>query len=721
MSLRPIPNQPINLLPTEIITSCPDKDVPTLIAEGDTVLLQFQQERCEGAEQWIVSPTFKGGDWNTNETVGWTVQTGAGGVCAVVDNGGSILQNTNWTPNAGQLYELRIVVNSVQGSGFFVNVAGLIFSLTGVGEYVFTFIAQNTDQLQLQLADDTSAGCIGSVFVYDANTSFELAIVQDGADIAVVDPVNQPYLFTYSGRNVVVEWPLPEAVSGCFGFVLRDACTYGDPVDWCSQPFRVADCKSTVKLRVCNDAEALGFVAGRFEVRVQASLIRPTWEYEVAEERLSNGRINRHFIDRQSVYQFLIEIQNEKLHPFLAAMSMFDHFYIEDGAWSIDAEAYAPGYDSLTGSGGVALNVRKVQELVRKVLCDDAGPGCDPADDPICSTADVTIATVWVEGELFIRVDVLSSLGFEVSQINWSIDEVAQTPVSVGGVAGPYALGPVLSGQLIQITFVNAQDPLCNDVREVLEVPSSCEVIDFPEGCQHFTFDYQGITSLLLATDTNDPQTGVFYTVIAPDGQDYQVASGDQISFDGEGNEGTYCMYSSDEDGNPIAGTWNELTIQGVDTEEVPYPISNLDLSQVFISGDGETRLEHYGVQFAVDPDYSHMTGLLLLSFLQCSFQSRPDTSGMTWLETIVMQVCIASLGPVLIGMTALKNVTVDYNALSTSEVNRMLVEVSTYSTVTDGTFGAQQTPAAPPSGAGLTAKAELEGRSPGWTITVDP
>jgi hypothetical protein len=479
--------------------------------------------------------------------------------------------------------------------------------------------------------------------------------------------------------------------------------------------------KSTVKLRVCNDAEALGFVAGRFEVRVQASLIRPTWEYEVAEERLSNGRINRHFIDRQAAYQFLIQTQHEKLHPFLAAMSMFDHFYIEDGAWSIDAEAYAPGYDSLTGAGGVALTVRKVQELVRKVLCDDAGQGCDPADDPICNTADVTIATVLVEGELFIRVDVLSNLGFEVSQINWSIEGVAQTPVGVGGVPGPYALGPVLSGQLIQITFVNAQDPLCTDVREEFNALSMCYFAQQTEGCQHFTFEYQGITSLLLATDTNDPQTGVFYTVIAPDGQDYQVASGDQISFDGEGNEGTYCMYSSDEDGSPIAGTWSELSVQGVEDYGTPYPITELDLSQVSISGDGETRLELYGVDFDVDPEYRHMTGLLLLSFFQCSFQSRPDTSGMTWLETVVMQVCNATLGPVLIGMTALKQMNADYNALSTSEVNRMLVETSTYSTVNDGTFGAQQTPAAPPSGAGLTAKAELEGRSPGWLIAVDP
>jgi hypothetical protein len=247
-----------------------------------------------------------------------------------------------------------------------------------------------------------------------------------------------------------------------------------------------------------------------------------------------------------------------------------------------------------------------------------------------------------------------------------------------------------------------------------------CDIAQQTEGCQYFTFDYDGVTLLALATDTLNPQDGVFYTVIGPDGQAYPMPSGEQILFFDDGQQGSYCMYSSDAEGVPVAGGWNELTIQGVEDEEIPYSITNLDLSRVFIA-DGDARLEHYGVAFNADPDYRHMTGLRILSFLGCSFQSRPDTSGMPWLEVLVAQACGLSLGPVLIGMTNLKQLDIDGNALSSSEVNRLLVETSTYSTVTDGTFGALQTPAAPPSGAGLTAKADLEGRSPGWTVTVDP
>jgi len=271
--------------------------------------------------------------------------------------------------------------------------------------------------------------------------------------------------------------------------------------------------------------------------------VRPTWEYEVSEERLSNGQINRHFIDRQAAYQFLIEIQNNKLHPFLAAMSMFDHFYINDGEWSIDADGYAPGYgEALTGAGGVALSVRKVKELARKVLCVDAGEGCAPVNDPICNTADVTINTVFVEGELFVRVDVLSSFGFEVLRIDWSKDNVAQTPVGVGGVPGPYALGPVEVGDSVQITFVNAQDPLCNDVRAAFVVePDECEA------CLAISPEAMCIE---IGDSEETPQsietTSGYFTAIGPD----NVLTVHENQFSTP-NPGTYCVYPSTDDGTP--------------------------------------------------------------------------------------------------------------------------------------------------------------------------
>ena len=441
----------------------------------------------------------------------------------------------------------------------------------------------------------------------------------------------------------------------------------------------------------------------------------------MAEERLSNGRINRHFIDRQSAYQFLIEIQDAKLHPFLAAMLMFDHFYINDGEWSIDAESYAPGYGDMLGSGGVALSVRKVQELSRKVLCDDLGPGCAPENDPICNTADVTINTVIVDAELFVRVDVLSSLGFEVSQINWSVDGVAQTPVSVGGVAGPYALGPVLSDQLIQVTLVNAQDPLCNDVREEFPARSLCLFAQETEGAQYFSLEYLGDNQLFFLVNTINPEEGQFLTIIAPDGQPYTIAQGEQLDFLGEGQEGSYCGYSSDEEGTPIAATWNELIIGGPDATNVDFSIVDLKLLGVDLvtTQEGE-GLQLSFVEFDAAPDFRHMGSLRSINLSACSFPALPITAGMDLISYAISD-CGISVAPSLTALPNMLGLDFTQNALPSSEANRVLQEGSATFTSNIGNISLQdQTPPAPPSGAGLTAKAELEGRSPGWAVTTD-
>jgi hypothetical protein len=176
------------------------------------------------------------------------------------------------------------------------------------------------------------------------------------------------------------------------------------------------------------------------------------------------------------------------------------------------------------------------------VLCVDAGEGCAPVNDPICNTADVTINTVFVEGELFIRVDVLSSFGFEVLRIDWSKDNVAQTPVGVGGVPGPYALGPVEVGDSVQITFVNAQDSLCNDVRAAFVVEA-----DECEACLAITPEAMCIE---IGDSEETPQsietTSGYFTAIGPD----NVLAVHENQFTTP-NPGTYCIYPSTDDGTP--------------------------------------------------------------------------------------------------------------------------------------------------------------------------
>jgi hypothetical protein len=252
-----------------------------------------------------------------------------------------------------------------------------------------------------------------------------------------------------------------------------------------------------------------------------------------------------------------------------------------------------------------------------------------------------------------------------------------------------------------------------------------CDEIDFPEGCQHFSFDYLGESeesSLILIIDASNFQEGNYMTVVAPDGEVYTVPSSDLLMFSGDTHSGSYCAYSSDENGVPQSQSWSGLNlIAEVVAESL---ITNLDLSEVSIVGvdPNAEQLSITGALFLTAPDYRYMTGLQGMSFTDCSFLSLPVTTGMSWLVQYVIQRCGIAIAPSFVGLPNITSLDLSSNNLPVSEVNRVLQEASANFTSNYGSIGiAAQTPSAPPSGAGLTAKAELEGRSPGWTVTVDP
>jgi hypothetical protein len=246
-----------------------------------------------------------------------------------------------------------------------------------------------------------------------------------------------------------------------------------------------------------------------------------------------------------------------------------------------------------------------------------------------------------------------------------------------------------------------------------------CEIAQQTEGCQYFTFDYDGDTLLAVAIDASNPQEGNYLTVVAPDGEIYTVASGDFLLFEGNTHDGSYCGFSSDAEGNPQAQTWSGLNM----LSDVEVGLSNIDLSNVLIVGvdEGAEQLSIQGASFTTGPDYRYMTALQVMRFTDCTFISLPVTAAMTWLVEYGLQRCGLSLAPSFLDLPNITALDLANNNLPASEVNRVLEEASATFTSSSGVIGiAAQTPPAPPSGPGLTAKAELEGRSPGWTVTVD-
>jgi hypothetical protein len=708
MSLTTIPNQPINFQSPEVIAACPDTEPPLLVSENDPLIFQFLQERCDDAEQFLapISPS----DWIDNP--GWTIGTGS--LTLVVNNGGQEVEDSTWVATIGEVYEVELFVDSVAGDGVFVKVGGNQRAINAPGLHRFSVGAAVAAAAKLEAISDNSAIVVTRFEVWEANRQFTVAIVQNGTDFATFDPLSDPENFEFVGQHVVFNAPFPEFLEGCFNLELRDECG-AYPVTYCSQALEVIPCGNTVMVRVCLDYDGLGFVAGYFTARLRASLVNPTWEYDTAQERLSNGRINRHYIDRQAVYQFSIETASQFLHPFLAALAMFDHFYIGETEWSVDAETYAPDYgDGRVSTGAVVLTVRKQKELMRRVLCDDIGEGCNPANDPICPEANAVLSTVLTEGDLFVRVDIFSSLGFVVSSIEWSINGVDQDSISVGGVPGAYALGDVVPGDVVVVTFTNASNPECNDTRAAYTVQNPCEFLEFPEGCQHFSFELFGESvSIGIGGDV-----GGYWSVVGPSGFLGAIPS-DNADY-AFAEAGDYCVYSSDEDGVPLAAEWNNVGLFNfLDTQT----IRNTNFSRVSLQqdGDGVALLSIYGAEFTAAPNYAHMDQLTGLQFQYCTMPAPPIISGNAILNRLQVSDCSLTTAPSVLGNPSLTFLELIANNIPTSEVNRILAEGSANFTSTSGDIDlSSQTPAAPPSGAGLTAKSELEGRSPGWTVTTD-
>lgn len=715
MSLTTIPNQPINFADPEVYAKCRDIEPPLTISLEDKMVFQFLQDRCPDAEQFLepIGPS----EWIDNP--GWTIGTGL--LSLVTGNGLSDVNESSFAATIGTTYEVEVFVQSVQGNGVFVVVGGVQVAVNAPGLHKWTVTATSTQGARAVSISDNSAIVITSFEVWEANRSFTVAFV--GPDSTVeYDPVNDPEFFQYIGQHVVFIAPVPEGFDDCFHMELRDECLE-EAVVYCSQSIKVIGCEGTLMFRVCLDTAGLGFAPGYFTLRSPSSLTNPVWEYDTAEERLSNGFINRYYIDRQSLRTLSIESVSKHLHPFLAAMAMFDHFYIGEVAYSIDADTYQPSYgEGQTGSGSVTLNVRKKMELVRRVLCDDLGPGCNPANDPICPEANAVVGTEYSEGTLFAFVEVFSNLGFFVSEARWFLNGVEQTPLLVAGAPGKYALGAVVPGDTVRVVFVdNQSEQECTDDRGTFTVQSPCEIDEFPEGCQHFTFDVVNVAGVEMQIRATPDSATEYVTIIAPNGEVQVInasATASYVVF-GESYIGGFCAYSSDENGNPFSGEWVRLFLLTSATNG----ITNIDLSSVILNGNSAIADDGLGFERCVlssPPDFTYMTTLRYLSFGRISLPLLPVTTGLD-LRGYLVQDCGISIAPSLTAFPNLTEVSFSQNNLPSSEVDRVVNEVSAFSTQGSGSIYIDlQTPPAPRTSASDAAVADLQGRTPGWLIVTD-
>ena len=472
--IRGIPNQPLDFVGDDIL-GCDEQQAPLDIASEDSIIFQFTLGRCSDATEYIGDPDFAD---NWKEFGDW--ERFPNSMCAGNGQAGAQTEYDGWTSVVSQIYEVEIVVYSISGSGATVTIGGDEYLIQSVGTHTFMSTVAVASGLVITLVDDTSAICMSSAQVYAANTSVEIQFRNESGDtLDSFDILSSPQYFEINGTTVIIRVPVDQlTLEECFKVFIVDGCssTYGyDDGELCSQTLVLdKNCDTTIKLRVCNDSDqpGMGFVAGYFEARFKAKVILPKYSYDVEEERLSNGYINRHYIDRQSSRQ--LTFNNAALgtsaHAFLSSIPVFDHFYIGELEYSVDVEDYEPSYpDTSATLGAVKMTIRPKQELFRKVLCEPIGVGCNPVNDPICDIPRIRIDQTIIGEQIYLQVNLYSLVGFVFTGLY----------ATVNGVQGPFSpypsptvavLGPYITDDVVVVTVVNADDPECNYVSEEMVI-----------------------------------------------------------------------------------------------------------------------------------------------------------------------------------------------------------------------------------------------------------
>lgn len=391
MSLTAIPNQPIAFNDTRMLGCiCPSPDECLLALPDDVLSFQVLSDTCLGP-QLLDSPNFESlSDW-TGPT--WSIAVGA--ACDTGSGVPTTLGEQSFNPTPGVMYLLTVNLDSLsrdttttgfgRNEGLSIGVGGFSTVLRSPGNYKFTFTATSTGNFRATKTDSDINACIGQVQIFALSPDFDVELMQGGSPIYGFSYATDPDRFDIDGDYLTVSIPLAEIETypvsvetdpGCYTIKITDNCAEQSLESQC---INVNDHACTILIGACNSGDGIGFSGFRPEMRVTAKVVRPVYEYEVEEQRLTNGMIDRYFADRQRKMSFGIDRIGEFGHDFLSTLALYDHVYLDQMEVVVDAEPYEPAYaDVWDDYGGILLTVRPKQELARKTRCTEDFAGCAP-------------------------------------------------------------------------------------------------------------------------------------------------------------------------------------------------------------------------------------------------------------------------------------------------------------------------------------------------------
>ena len=615
--IAPIPNQPVNFLASSLFVACRDRRLPLIYKDDDEVRFQVSLRAPSGG--YAYSSTIR--DWDPGTDWGgpgsW-VGLIDGGVCAIAPAAGGYIEpiTSVLNPIVGAVYQVTIEVTSITSTVTF-SMGGQSVPISMPGLQTITITAATTDGPRITLDNPASRICVARVRVYasiETNVDPEetgcivtVEVVDAATEEALVSwtPVNRPEIFETSGNVLSVVVPMadvPDIGPGSCVFIrVTDSCDDGGgPL--CSQPISIDnDCADTMLIRACLDHDAMGFAApGIFQARLKASLVRPRWDVDASEERWSDGTINRYFVDRQRIMDLMIQPVDESLMPFITALCMFDHVYLDGAEYVLDTDSTSPAYGEQTGTAAIQIEVRPKREMLRRVACDAMGEGCAPSTDPQCPPPNVQISHYYDcdGGGYFVELIVYSAIGFVPDRINVLLDgdpyasETWSTPTS-------YQFGPFPLASLIGIEVTNANEPSC-DWSTSIQLPT-CE----GPGFGRFKVVNLSTFSVIIDVMAWEPQFATLRHVSAFGlGGETVISAGDPYPLDGSVVQQEFCFYGSDSDGNPL-DTITTLSLNNSDATDVDISglcwLSVLDVARTLVTTLDMSANRYLGVINAED------------------------------------------------------------------------------------------------------------------------
>ena len=335
------------------------------------------------------------------------------------------------------------------------------------GHHEFTFVASSSAYVQVSNRNAASYACLTDVGLFSEavdDTAIVVDFMQNDVAVTSFNLADEPQYFRFSGGNVIFDVSMQEVdVTGCFAIRISDGCE-DPPQTLCSQQMKLvteSECINTTLVRTCVDHEMSGLQPGYFNVRLELTMYQPNWEFDNQQERLSNGYINQYYVDMQRIMLVDIKPLDGLLHPHVAAWPLFDHLYIREKEYVVDISNYIPGYEDRLDSGGVSMKVRPKLELMRKVMCDEVGEGCNPANDPQCPTPGVLIAH-YTNSEGFTYVTVTYYANYGYIPVKFTIEvNGSKTTVLLDDGFTSYPFGPYVEGDVIDVQVFSSDEVGC--------------------------------------------------------------------------------------------------------------------------------------------------------------------------------------------------------------------------------------------------------------------